>query len=682
MAVFRALFAMGLVAVSGVAMAGAPAEPARFQAQDIFRLTQASDPQISPDGNLVAYVRITNDIMADEGLESIWLVDTRTGVQRPLGGVAAAGGAQPRWCASGKLLAFTATPKGQARGLFTYMPVSRRIERIATLASPASGVSWSPDCAKIALIMHASVPPETLGTTLVKPAGADWAKSITLTTRAMYHKDGKGDLDPGYDHVFVTSVVGGTLRQLTTGPFDDAGPVSWTPDGLSLVFTSRRDKGWETDSYRSAIYRVSLAGGALTRLTQLEGPAASATVSPDGRTIAFSGYDDRRRRPYENRKIYLMDSDGSHVRVAHEDLDRSLSTPVWAADGRSLFAALEDRGVNKVVRFEPGGIVRVVAERLADSGLDLPYSGGSFSVARSGTVAIPQGGSDHPADVAIVRDGVVERLTRLNAGLLEKRSLGALAPLKVTASDGTPIDAWVLTPPGFDRSRQYPMILEIHGGPFLHYGPYFSTDDQLYAAAGYVVVYANARGSTSYGEAFANAINRDYPGIDYSDQMSVVDAAVAQGYADPHRLFVTGGSGGGIMTAWIVGKTDRFRAAASQRPAMNWTSLALTSDAGYKVMSNWIGKTPWEDPESYWKHSPLSLISNVKTPTLVVVGEKDVRTPIAEAEQFYGALQYRGVATGLLRVPDAFHEMAARPSQSAARAEAIIGWFNRYDRQP
>ena len=682
MAVFRALVAAGLVAVSGVTMAGAPAAPARFQAQDVFRLTQASDPQISPDGDLVAYVRIANDVMADEGLESIWLVDTHSGVQRPLGGMAAVGGAQPRWCGNGKLLAFTASPKGQARGLFTYTLASRRIVRIATLASPASAVSWSPDCMKIAFIMHASAPPETLGTTLIKPAGADWAPPVTLTTRAMYHKDGKGDLEPGYDHVFMVSLVGGELRQLTTGPFDDAGPVSWASDGLSLIFTGRRDRGWETDSYRSAIYRVSLAGGALTRLTQLDGPAASAAISPDGRTIAFSGYDDHRRRPYENRQIYVMDMDGGHVRVAHESLDRSLSAPVWAADGRSLYASLEDRGVNKVVRFELGGTVRPVAEGLADSGLDLPYSGGAFSVARDGTVAIPQGGSDHPADVMIVRDGVAKRLTRLNAGLLDKRSLGALAPLKVIASDGTPIDAWILTPPGFDRSRRYPMILEIHGGPFLHYGPYFSTDDQLYAAAGYVVVYANARGSTSYGETFANAINRDYPGVDYSDQMSVVDAAIAQGYADPGRLFVTGGSGGGIMTAWIVGKTNRFRAAASQCPAMNWTSLALTSDAGYKVMSNWIGRTPWEDPEGYWKHSPLSLVANVKTPTLMVVGERDVRTPVAEAEQFYGALQYRGVPTGLLRVPDAFHEMAARPSQSASRVEAIIGWFNRYDQQP
>jgi dipeptidyl aminopeptidase/acylaminoacyl peptidase len=236
-----------------------------------------------------------------------------------------------------------------------------------------------------------------------------------------------------------------------------------------------------------------------------------------------------------------------------------------------------------------------------------------------------------------------------------------------------------VTPPNFDPSKKYPLILEIHGGPFSAYGPTFATDMQLYAAAGYVVVYSNPRGSTSYGEAFANEIDRNYPSHDYDDLMSVVDAAVARGFVDDKRLYVTGGSGGGVLTAWIVGKTDRFRAAATQKPVINWTSEVLTTD-GYTFMAAyWFGKMPWEDPQAYWARSPLSLVGNVKTPTLVVVGEQDDRTPPSEADQYFAALQLRGVPTGLVRVHGASHGgIAARPSQSAAKAQAILGWFDRY----
>jgi dipeptidyl aminopeptidase/acylaminoacyl peptidase len=250
---------------------------------------------------------------------------------------------------------------------------------------------------------------------------------------------------------------------------------------------------------------------------------------------------------------------------------------------------------------------------------------------------------------------------------------------EVAAFDKLPIDAWLVTPPDFDASRRYPLILEIHGGPFAAYGPTFSTDDQLYAAAGYVVLYINPRGSTGYGEAFANQIDKAYPGHDYDDLMSAVDATIAKGFVDPDNLFVTGGSGGGALTAWIVGKTDRFRAAATQKPVIDWSSFALTSDVTPYYYRYWFAKFPWEDPTGYWARSPLSLVGNVKTPTLVVVGSQDFRTPDSEAEQFYTALQLRGIPTALVKVPGANHEyLAGRPSQSAAKASAILAWFNRY----
>jgi dipeptidyl aminopeptidase/acylaminoacyl peptidase len=241
----------------------------------------------------------------------------------------------------------------------------------------------------------------------------------------------------------------------------------------------------------------------------------------------------------------------------------------------------------------------------------------------------------------------------------------------------------MVTPPDFDPSRKYPLILEIHGGPFAAYGPSFSTDDQLYAAAGYIVLYTNPRGSTSYGEEFANLIDKAYPGHDYDDLMSAVDAAIAGGHVDPNNLFVTGGSGGGVLTAWIVGKTDRFRAAATQKPVIDWASFALTSDGAAFYSPYWFAKKPWEDPMGYWQRSPLSLVGNVKTPTLVVVGSEDYRTPDSEAEQYYTALQLRGVPTAFVKVPGASHGgIASRPSQAAAKASAILAWFNRYRTGP
>jgi dipeptidyl aminopeptidase/acylaminoacyl peptidase len=301
-------------------------------------------------------------------------------------------------------------------------------------------------------------------------------------------------------------------------------------------------------------------------------------------------------------------------------------------------------------------------------------------VSRNGVVALTSGDALHPNQVAVASGNGAKRLTRLSSSLLESKVLGHVEKLPVTSSfDQQPIDAWMVTPPDYDPAKKYPMILEIHGGPYAAYGPQFSTDDQLYAAHGYVVVYANPRGSTSYGEAFANGIEKAYPGHDYDDLMSVTDAAIATGHVDPNNLFVTGGSGGGVLTAWIVGKTDRFRAAASQKPVIDWASFVLTSDGAAYYSPYWFAKKPWEDPMGYWQRSPLSLVGNVKTPTIVVVGSEDYRTPDSESEQFYEALQLRGVPTRLVKVPGASHGgLADRPSQSAAKASAILAWFDQY----
>jgi acylaminoacyl-peptidase len=235
-----------------------------------------------------------------------------------------------------------------------------------------------------------------------------------------------------------------------------------------------------------------------------------------------------------------------------------------------------------------------------------------------------------------------------------------------------------MKPPGFDPAKTYPMILEIHGGPHSAYGPNYSTEAQLFAAAGYVVLYTNPRGSTSYGEQFANEIDLAYPGFDYDDLISGVDAVINQGYVDPEQLFVTGGSGGGVLTAWIVGKTDRFRAAVVAKPVINWASFVLTADRNYFFATTWFDAPPWEDYESYWARSPLSLVGNVSTPTMLLTGESDYRTPMSETEQYYQALKHRGIDTLMVRIPGASHSIYARPSNLIAKVNNILAWFDRY----
>ena len=647
-----------------------------FTPRDLFALQQAGDLQVSPDGRRVAYVRTGYDIMTDRARRSVWLVDVATGAQQPLVSGAASG---PRWSPDGDRVAYVAGEEGQAPQLYVRWMATGVSARITDLPESPAALAWSPDGRSIAFSMFTPDAPATLGAPMKKPEGAKWADPLKVIDRVHYREDGEGYLRPGYDHVFVVSAEGGAPRQLTFGAFDEGGQVSWTPDGRAVLFSSDHGPNRDREG-NSEVFRVAVADGALTQLTHRFGPDTAPAVSPDGKRVAYTGYDDK-LMGYTNARLSVMNLDGSDPHVLTAKLDRSVSSPKWAADGRSVYVMYADKGDTRVARVGLDGSVATVASGLTGGALDRPYSGGGFSVSRNGVVAVTVGDGEHPADVGVAGPGGrVRRLTDLNAGLFEGRTLGHVTAHTVRSSaDGLAVDYWMVTPPGYDPARKYPAILEIHGGPFSAYGPAWSNDDQLYAAHGYVVLYANPRGSTSYGDAFANQIHHNYPSRDYDDLMSVVDDAVAHGPVDPNALFVTGGSGGGLLTAWIVGKTDRFKAAVAQKPVINWTSEVLSTD-GYTFMGRyWFGKMPWEDPEQYWRRSPLSLVGNVKTPTLVIVGEDDHRTPPHEAEQLYDALQIRGVPTGLIYVPGASHEtIAARPSQSAAKTAAILAWFDRY----
>ena len=436
------------------------------------------------------------------------------------------------------------------------------------------------------------------------------------------------------------------------------------------------------DYRNSELYIAPVAGGEIRALTDRSGPDHSPAVSPDGRQVAFVGYEDR-TRTYQLSRLQVMGLDGSGLRVVAAGLDRSAGNPVWAADGSGIYFQYDDEGNSKVgfARLD-GGFEELAGDLGAQYGR--PYGGGSFSVAEGGTFALNQTRPDSPGEVAVgTRGGAVRRITALNDDLLAGRTLGEVEEIWWDSSfDGHPIQGWIVKPPDFDPGRRYPLILEIHGGPISNYGDRFSAEMQLLAAAGYVVLYANPRGSTSYGEEFGDLLYHNYPGEDYDDLISGVDAVIARGYVDEDNLFVTGGSAGGIMTAWIVGKTDRFRAAVSQKPVVNWISKTLTADNWYGYYHSRYEGLPWENPDAYWKFSPLSLVGNVETPTLIVTGEADLRTPLSESYQLFHALKMRGIDTAVVRLPGASHNMGRRPSQLIAKIANIVAWFEKYRASP
>ncbi len=671
----RLLLGLSVLAfMSGPTRAADDAAPRTFTGQDLFSLEMATDPQISPDGKWIAYVRKANDIMSDRARPSIWLVEVASGAQTPL--VAGPGSHMtPRWSPDGKRLAYVSATDG-APQLHVMWLATRASARITGLPDSPGEISWSPNGTRIAYTMRVPGSGATLGKAPEKPEGAKWAEPLQVIDKVTYRADGAGYLQPGFDHIFVVPADGGAPRQLTFGSFDDGGPLSWSPDGRTILFSANRHDDWDLHPVNSEVYALDVLSGAIKALTSRDGPDSSARFSPDGKLIAYLGFDDS-KRGYDNVELYVMRPDGSGARTLTGKLDRSVNDLRWAGNG-NLYISYDDHGEAKVARVTLDGRITPLAHGLAGDGLDRPYTGGSFSVSPSGTVAYTGGNPLSPPDIFLADGKEGRRLTHLNDWLGAK-TLGAVRKLPVIAADGRSIDAWLVTPPGYVEGKPVPLILEIHGGPFSAYGPYFSTDNQLYAAAGYAVLYTNPRGSTSYGAEFANLIDKKYPGDDYGDLMSAVDAAIATGVADPKNLFVTGGSGGGVLTAWIVGKTDRFRAAATQKPVIDWSSFVLTSDGANFYSPYWFDKKPWEDPQHYWARSPLSLVGNVKTPTLVVVGSEDYRTPVSESEQYYTALKLRGVPTALVKVPGASHGgIASRPSQAAGKASAILQWFDRY----
>ncbi|UCF36848.1 MAG: S9 family peptidase, partial [Acidobacteriota bacterium] len=476
------------------------------------------------------------------------------------------------------------------------------------------------------------------------------------------------------------SAEGGSARQLTTGDFHHQGRISWSPDSAKIFFSANRYEDWEYEPRNSELYSLDVKTDELVVLTDRVGPDSDPAISPDGTQLAYTGLDDR-YQGYQLTRLYVMDLASRASRCLSCTFDRSVGKPSWSADGKGLFVDYTDRGNGKIGYVSLDGQQTEVAGNLGGTSLGRPYEGGSFSVSDNDRVAFTLTRPDFPADVAVVegRNGAVSRLTRLNEDLFGHKKLGEVEEIWFKSSfDERDLQGWIVKPPEFDASRKYPLILEIHGGPFADYGDRFAAEMQLYAAAGYVVLYMNPRGSTSYGEEFGNLIHHNYPSQDYDDLMSGVDAVIAKGYVDETRLYVTGGSGGGVLSSWIIGKTDRFKAAVVAKPVINWFSFVLTADRSVFFTKYWFPAYPWEEPEHYFKRSPISLVGNVKTPTMVLTGEADYRTPISESEQYYQALKLQKIDAVLVRIPEASHGITRRPSNLMAKVVHILTWFEKH----
>lgn len=681
---------LGIAAAALPLGAQAPgASPRVLTPADIFQLEYAADPQISPDGAWIAYVRRWSDPMTDRRFSNIWLVRRDGTGNRPLTS-GKYNEDSPTWAPDGSRLAYISNRGGNTQLWVRWMDRGDALA-ITNGSQAPSAPAWSPDGTQLAFLQLVPRPALVIGTPLTPPPGATWSPPPKYTDRLVFRQDQLGELPTGFVHAFVVPAEGGTPRQVTSGDYQHGGQaygggaVTWTADGTELVLAARRGENPEWNSRETDLYAFAVSNGAMRRLTDRFGPDQSPAVSPDGRSIAYIGYDDR-KQGYQNALLYVMNRDGSGAHAISTKMDRSVSSPEWSADSRSIYVVVDDEGNTKVARVSLDGSWRMVARDLGSGGS--AYSGGSFSVSRDGSIAYTLSTPSIPSEVALVPNAPTAAaasaappagrvLTALNADVLAGRTLGAVEEIWYPSSkDQRKIQGWIIKPPGFDPSRKYPLILEIHGGPFANYGDRFDEEKQVMAANGFVVLYVNPRGSTSYGEEFGNLIHHAYPGDDFYDLNSGVDAVIAKGYIDERNLFVTGGSGGGVLTAWMIGHTDRFRAALAFYPVINWESFSLTADMSATSVNDWFPGFPWDYPENYDKRSLLSVVKNVKTPTLIMTGEEDFRTPMSESEQYYKALKMRGVESVLVRVPEEPHGIRRRPSHEAAKLTTLAGWFD------
>lgn len=651
-----------------------------FKPLDIFSLEWAVNPQISPDASQIIYRRNGFDIMNDTSKGNLWILNADGTSHRKLTSREVSE-SKATWSPDGNRIAFVSNTK-EGSEIYMYWVLTGQIAKLSQLEMSPGNITWSPDGKLIAFTMFKSEKLPVVIKMPQKPKGANWAKPARITNRLKHEADGRGYLKPGFTHIYTIPSQGGTPEQITSGNYNHTGTLSFSPDSKSIYFSANRVEDWEYDFRNSEVYNVNIHTKIIKVLTSQKGPDFSPKVSPNGKKIAFLGFKDN-VQTHQNRVLYLMNSNGKNRTTISGNFDNSISNIVWDSSGNGLYCTYDEKGNSKVAYISLSGKVTKLADNLGGTTIGRPYASGSFSVAKNGTIVYTHTRPEYPSELAVIKDKESSKLiTNLNEDLLSRRVLGKTEEVWYTSSfDGRKIQGWLVKPPFYDSRKKYPLLVENHGGPILNYGDRFTSEIQLYAADGYVVFYPNPRGSTSYGEEFANLLYNNYPGQDYNDVMDGVDYLVKKGVVDNNKLFVTGGSAGGIMTAWMIGKNKRFRAAVVVKPVMNWISKTLVADNYFGYANSRYPGQPWENFETYWKFSPLSLVGNISTPTMVMVGMNDLRTPPSEAKQLYHALKLRKIETVLVEIPGASHGIANKPSNLISKVAHVLAWLNKYNLQ-
>jgi len=663
---------IAVVCLTGAALAAGAANGPQVHrlltVETFFDMESVGSPNISPDGKNILFTRTWVDRMNDQQVSNLWLTDVEGKRIRLL----TSGNwrdTAPVWSPDGKRLAFLSDRDGTTQ-LYVMWLDTREVAQLTHLERAPSGLAWSPDGKKIAFT--ALLPDENpiLQVKLPKkPEGAKWAAPAILIDRLSWRNDGRGPLPKGYSHVFVVDAeLGGTPRQVTRGDYSHSEP-EWSVDGQKLFFSAIRKPEAEYEFRNTEIYALDLATLEVKALTDRKGPDTNPVASPDGRWIAYSGYDDKNFTSHLS-SLYVMDPAGGQKKLWAGNLPDSPANLAWAADSRGVYYTVNDRGQSNL-----NYVPLLGSGRKITAGVHVL---GGVTLSLTGQAAAIQSDFHHPGRLVtfnLLRPDELRRLVDVNADVLDGLQLGEVEELWFKAPDGLDIQGWLIKPAEFDPAKKYPLVLWIHGGPWSMYSVAFNWGWQNFAADGYAVLFLNPRGSTGYGQDFVNGIQFSYPGRDYDDLMAGVDAALAKGFIDPQNLFVCGGSGGGVLTAWIVGHTDRFRAAVSMRPVIDWMSFCGTTDGAdwYKQFKSY----PWEDPLEYALRSPLHYVAKVKTPTMVMTGEADLRTPMGQSEEYYRALKMLKKETLLVRMPEEYHGWR-RPSHQLLQQLYLQAWFEKY----
>ena len=674
-----------------------------FVPEDHFALRLPSDPQIAPDGRRVAYVRTRADVEADTWLNELCVVDRDAGVVLELGP-----GSQPRWAPQGDRLAWV-RGQGQGHVIECWQPATSARQVLATLPAAPAGLAWAPGGDRVAFVMH--VPAVTAAPDADPPAWEalrtpQWAAPGVYTDQLVRRAEGlPGDLPAGRHHLFLLDVASGALRQLTHGPHDHGGPrgwvtkmalsghLSWTPDGRHLVMSmpppSARPDGAPHDPkavLAAEVFEFDVSDGSARPLTDFGGPVCQATVSPDGQWIAFVGFRNEQKSFHTN-LVHVMPRAGGPVRaLPHPERLEVHQGLHWLPDSSGLLALLPQAGDGCLARVGLDGRWATLTRDVGGSAATgyVLYQKG-LSVALDGTVAYLRGSETRTDEVALLLpDGSAGEVLTNESAWVDARTVAPIQTLWLPTAQPSATSpawqAWLVRPTGVPPEQPVPLILWLHGGPYLAWGPHLAILPQVWAARGYAVLMVNPRGSLGYGDAFMDELQHDFPGPDDLQLLDMVDAVVARGGIDPQRVHVAGESGGGVMTAWLISHSSRFASAAVVYGVVDWAAMALTVDRPDYYAYYWLPGPPWEPglAEHYRSRSPLSLVNRVRTPTLMLCGECDWRTPVSQSEMYFTALKLCGVNAALVRYPDNNHSLEWHPSHWLDLIEQVDRWFRRH----